>query len=186
MTKIIFTFDTEDFVNDFTADSILRAARLLREAGAKGCFQIVGLLAEALVKWGRQDVIDELKEHHEIGFHSHTHSVHPNLVELTDIQDYGVALKNLLERETEGARKVKEIFGRNRLMSAVKSLTKSSVSKVKMIFVTVSSPLFLDYSISAILNQPIFRYSQMFFPQNRLFSPLSLTNYVFDIILIKK
>lgn len=119
MTKIIFSFDTEDFVNDFTSDSILRAARLLREAGAKGCFQIVGLLAEALVKWGRQDVIDELKEHHEIGFHSHTHSVHPNLVELTDIQDYGVALKNFLERETEGAEKVKAIFGRDRLMSAV-------------------------------------------------------------------
>lgn len=118
-TKIIFSFDTEDFVNEYAAESILRCARILREEGAKGCFQIVALLAEALKKWGRQDVIDELKNYHEIGFHTHTHSIHPNLVELTDLFDPRAAMRAFLEREEEGARIVKEIFGRDRLMSAV-------------------------------------------------------------------
>ena len=118
-TKIIFSFDTEDFVNEFAAESILRCAKLLREEGTKGCFQIVALLARALEKWGRQDVIDELKNHHEIGLHTYSHSVHPNLVELTDLCDFGAAMRAFLEREQEGARIVKEIFGRDRLMSAV-------------------------------------------------------------------
>ncbi|MBQ9543766.1 MAG: hypothetical protein IJV00_01410 [Clostridia bacterium] len=118
-TKVVFSFDTEDFVNDFAAESILRCARILREEGAKGCFQVVGLLAEALKKWGRQDVIDELKNHHEIGFHSYTHSVHPNLVELTDVCDPRAASAAFDEREREGIRIVKEIFGRESLASAV-------------------------------------------------------------------
>ncbi len=57
-TKIIFSFDTEDYVNEIAADSILRSARILREGGAKGCFRV----AEALVKRGRRGVTDEPKD----------------------------------------------------------------------------------------------------------------------------
>ena len=76
MTDIIFSFDTEDYVNPKGADGILRVGRILREAGIKGCFNTVGWLAEALVRWGRQDVIEELR-HHEIETHSLRHSHHP-------------------------------------------------------------------------------------------------------------
>ena len=66
MTDIIFSFDTEDYVNPHAAEGILNAARLLREEGVCGCFNVVGLLAEALVEWGRQDIIDERAE--KIGY----------------------------------------------------------------------------------------------------------------------
>ena len=77
MTDIIFTFDTEDYVNEKGADGIIRASKMIRDAGFTPCHNIVGLLAEAIVKWGRQDCIDELKQ-----CEIHTHSLkllHPFL-----------------------------------------------------------------------------------------------------------
>ena len=62
MTYIVFSFDTEDYVNPHAADGILRCAEILRSEGIRGCFNVVAKLAEALVKWGRQDVIDALTE----------------------------------------------------------------------------------------------------------------------------
>ena len=60
MTDLIFTFDTEDYVNEKGADGIIRASKMVRDAGFTPCHNIVGWLAEALLKWGRQDCINEL------------------------------------------------------------------------------------------------------------------------------
>ena len=87
MTNVIFSFDTEDIINERGADGILRCARILREEGVRGCFNIIGLLPNALKKWGRDDIIHEL-EWHEIDFHSHSHSIHPTINEYTDKADY--------------------------------------------------------------------------------------------------
>ena len=57
MTDIVFSFDTEDYVNDNAADGILRAAKLLRSEGIKGDFNVVGRLAEKLREWQRDDII---------------------------------------------------------------------------------------------------------------------------------
>ena len=48
MTDVIFSFDTEDYVNACGADGILDVATVLRDAGHKGCFNIVGWLAERI------------------------------------------------------------------------------------------------------------------------------------------
>ena len=40
-----------------------------------------------------------LLEGHEIGYHSSSHSVHPNIFEYTDVENYDVAYKASLERE---------------------------------------------------------------------------------------
>ena len=40
MTKVIFRFDTEDFVNEKAADGILRVIRVLEEFGVRGCFAV--------------------------------------------------------------------------------------------------------------------------------------------------
>lgn len=61
MTDIIITFDTEDYVNPKGADGILRASKIVRESGFMPCHNVVAWLAQALVKWGRDDVIEELK-----------------------------------------------------------------------------------------------------------------------------
>jgi len=45
MSKIFFSFNTEDFVNSQGAEGILRSAHLLEKHGVQGCFQIVARLA---------------------------------------------------------------------------------------------------------------------------------------------
>ncbi len=117
MTYITFSFDTEDFVNPVGADDILRIAQLLKKHNITGCFNVVARLAEALKKWGRQDVINALKEH-EIETHSLAHSVHPTINEYTDLEDYDEALKLFLEQETECLKILRETFGTEKFYAA--------------------------------------------------------------------
>ena len=90
MTKIVFSFDVEDYVNPHAADGILYCAEILRKTGIRGCFNIVARLAQALVKWGRTDIIEALK-YHELDLHSLAHSYHPTINEYTDLEDYEAA-----------------------------------------------------------------------------------------------
>ena len=92
MTNVIFSFDTEDYVNPHAADGILRVSRIVREAGFTPCHNLVARTAEALEKWGRQDVLDELKKC-EIETHSLAHSHHPTINEYTDIADFDEAMR---------------------------------------------------------------------------------------------
>ena len=117
MTNVIFSFDTEDIINERGADGILRCARILREEGVKGCFNIIGLLPNALSEWGRDDIVKEL-EYHEIDFHSHSHSVHPTINEYTDKENYYEALDEFIKDESVGMKKVKEFFNRDYLPAA--------------------------------------------------------------------
>lgn len=117
MTNVIFSFDTEDIINERGADGILRCARILREEGIKGCFNIIGLLPNALAEWGRYDIVKELK-YHEIDFHSHSHSVHPTINEYTDKENYYEALDEFIKDESAGMKKVKEFFNRDYLPAA--------------------------------------------------------------------
>ena len=110
MTYLVFSFDVEDYVNPNAADGILWTAELLRRAGVRGCFNIVARLAEALVEWGREDVIEALK-HHEIDLHSLAHSYHPTINEYTDLADYDAALAEFLRQEGEARRIIGEILG---------------------------------------------------------------------------
>lgn len=117
MTDIIFSFDTEDYVNPKGADGILRVGRILREAGIKGCFNTVGWLAEALVRWGRQDVIEELR-HHEIETHSLRHSHHPTICEYTDLEDFDEAMAIFRQDEDEALQITQKIIGNDRFYAA--------------------------------------------------------------------
>jgi len=110
MTEIFFSFDTEDYVNEAAADGILRTAQILRKEGIRGCYNVVGWLAEALVKWGRWDIIEELK-HHEIETHSLAHSYHPTINEYTDIADFDKAMEAFLEREQKSLKILQDTFG---------------------------------------------------------------------------
>ena len=119
MTKVVFSFDTEDYVHSCGADGILRSAKLLKKAGVKGCFQIVAYLAKALKDWGRDDVIEELKNNHEIEFHSLMHSQHPTINEYTDRCDFYGASKDFRLFEDHGVEIINEIFGVNKFYCAV-------------------------------------------------------------------
>ncbi len=117
MTDVIFSFDTEDFTSNISADAILEEAQILRSHGIKGGFQVVGLLAKQLGVWGREDIKEELKNH-EICFHSFGHSYHPTINEYTDLEDYSEARRILWESESEGAKLVRDFFGNKRFYSA--------------------------------------------------------------------
>ena len=110
MTYLVFSFDVEDYINPNAADGIFWSAELLRKAGVRGCFNIVARLAEALVEWGREDVIEALK-HHEIDLHSLAHSYHPTINEYTDLADYEAARAEFLRQETEARDIIARIFG---------------------------------------------------------------------------
>ena len=110
MTYLVFSFDVEDYVNPNAADGILWTAELLRRAGVRGCFNIVARLAEALVEWGREDVIEALK-YHEIDIHSLAHSYHPTINEYTDLADYEAARAEFLRHEGEAREIISRILG---------------------------------------------------------------------------
>jgi peptidoglycan/xylan/chitin deacetylase (PgdA/CDA1 family) len=110
MTYVTFSFDTEDYVNSVGADDVLRIAKLLKSHGITGCFNVVGRLAQALKKWGREDVIEALRNH-EIETHSLAHSYHPTINEYTDLEDFDDALKLFLKQEGECLQILKDILG---------------------------------------------------------------------------
>lgn len=117
MTDIIFSFDTEDFTSSRAADGILYEANLFREEGVTGNFCVVGLLAEQLKKWGRNDVIEALS-HHEIGTHTYGHTLHPMINEYTDIEDFYKAQEELIRQETEGVEYIKKNLGVDKVWAA--------------------------------------------------------------------
>lgn len=117
MTDIVFSFDTEDIVNIDGFDGILRTAQILKKHNIRGSFQVVGRMAQQLERYGRTDIIEELK-HHEIGIHSLGHSIHPTINECTDIEDYDAAHSILSARENECVSILKRVFGVDSFNSA--------------------------------------------------------------------
>lgn len=117
MTDIIFSFDTEDFTSSVAADAICREADILREEGVKGGFCIVGLLADQLKKWGRDDVVKSL-EYHDVGSHSYGHTLHPTINEYTDLEDFDEAYDEFMRQEQDGASMINTILPERRLLYA--------------------------------------------------------------------
>lgn len=118
MTKIVLSFDTEDFTNPKAADTIYEEAKILESEGVRGCFCTVGFLASQLTEWGRTDVIEALKKH-EIDLHSLGHSVHPLINEYTDIEDFSAAKDEFLRQENYAMKLLKENLGVDKVFAAV-------------------------------------------------------------------
>src|ERR1700730_74994 len=74
--NVILWFDTEDYMLPADDDAAKRIAEMLTERHIRGTFKVVGEKARVLEKRGRTDVIEALR-HHDIGYHSNFHSVHP-------------------------------------------------------------------------------------------------------------
>ena len=60
MPRIVFSFDTEDFVSPHSDDMAKSLAETLARNGLRGSFCMVASRARALVERGRTDVLDEL------------------------------------------------------------------------------------------------------------------------------
>ena len=117
-TDLIFSFDTEDFTSNIAADAIFTEAEILREAGVRGCFCLVGLLAQQLEAWGRKDVLEALS-YHEIDSHTWGHTYHPLINEYTDIEDFDAARDEVLCQETEAIALIRHATQIPRVYAAV-------------------------------------------------------------------
>lgn len=108
-TEVLFFFDTEDFTSERAAEGILREAQMLTEEGVRGQFNMVGLLCDALKEWGRQDVIDALSKHN-IGIHTYGHTLHPDLCEQSDREDFDEAYREVASYEDRAFAKLRATF----------------------------------------------------------------------------
>lgn len=97
MSKLFLTFDCEDFINPRPPLALNRILELLQQYELKAIFFLTAHMCEKLTSFTK---ILDLLEEHEIGYHSASHSVHPNIFEYTDIEDYQTAYRISLERET--------------------------------------------------------------------------------------
>src|SRR5262249_12937930 len=107
---VILWFDTEDYILPASDNATLRIAQFLTREAIRAVFKVVGERARSFEKRNRKDIIDALKKH-EIGYHSHWHSVQPTpAMYLSDLGwDDGVA--EFDRREKPGYDDVKRIFG---------------------------------------------------------------------------
>ncbi|MEM2507148.1 MAG: polysaccharide deacetylase family protein, partial [Nitrososphaeria archaeon] len=96
-SRLLLTFDVEDFINTNAIYSLLTLLRILNKYQMKAIFFITGHMAEKIANF--PEIIDLLKNH-EIGYHSSSHSVHPTIPEYTDVKSYEKAYEISIERET--------------------------------------------------------------------------------------
>lgn len=96
MVKVFLTFDCEDFINQRSVYALNRLLELLQRYNLKAIFFLTGHMCEKLRSFPR---ILTLLEEHEIGYHSTSHSVHPNIFEYTDVENYKAAYHISLKRE---------------------------------------------------------------------------------------
>ena len=97
MRKLFLTFDIEDFISENSIFSLQKTLESLKKHDLTALFFITGHMGELLRNF--PSIADLLVEF-EIGYHSSSHSVHPIIIEYTDIEDYKEAYRVSLERET--------------------------------------------------------------------------------------
>lgn len=91
------TFDVEDFVNIRSTEALHSILKLLEKHQVRALFFITGHAAERL---GLSSEILDLFRDHEVGYHSTSHSVRPNIFEYTDLESYRDAYLISIQRET--------------------------------------------------------------------------------------
>ena len=117
-TKAVFFFDTEDFIQPRSADAIRDIANILSSEGVRGHFAMIGYLGKKLVDWRRVDVLDALKPH-LVGTQTLYHSLHPNITESTDIEDYAKAREIAFEEECRGIGMLQAATGKEKMWCSV-------------------------------------------------------------------
>ena len=117
--QIIFSFDTEDYVDPVSNDALLRLAEIHTKHDVPACFGIVGEKARFLRTCGRRDVIDAVARH-EVGYHSDHHFILPDyyydqefVPEYVESQPWDQAMARLLTEESRGVHDVAEVFGKH-------------------------------------------------------------------------
>jgi hypothetical protein len=111
--RILFWWDTEDFINPESDDALLLILEQFRKRGMPAVFKMVGEKTRALLRRRRTDIIELLKDDRfEIGFHTDLHSIHPTVAEYTERCDWQSGVAEILRRESRGVEVTRETFGK--------------------------------------------------------------------------
>jgi hypothetical protein len=109
--RVLLWFDTEDYILPQSDDAAKRLAVFLTQQGISATFKVVGEKARTLSRRQRLDVIGALA-HHDIGYHSNTHSQHPTVAEYESTLDWDTGAEEFNRRERAGYDDVARIFGK--------------------------------------------------------------------------
>ncbi len=115
--QMIFSFDTEDYVDPISNDALLALAQIHSKHGVPAVFGLVGEKARFIHYCGRDDVVEALKGH-EVGYHSDHHFILPNwrydprhMPAWVNEMDWDSAMDRLLAEESRGMADIADIFG---------------------------------------------------------------------------
>ena len=114
-TDVMMFFDTEDYTNPWSDDSVLEIANLLKEEGVVGNFDVVGFWAQKIIENRRFDVLDSLKGH-TIGTQSLYHSLHPTECEWAGREDAREAYRLVHEHEAMCVGMLRAAFGLDKIL----------------------------------------------------------------------
>ncbi|MDH5482947.1 MAG: polysaccharide deacetylase family protein [Candidatus Bathyarchaeota archaeon] len=168
--KLFLTFDVEDFVNVRSIEALFLILRLLKKYHVRALFFITGHVAERLSSFPQ--VLD-LLGNHEIGYHSSSHSVRPNIFEYTDLESYQDAYLISLRRETSHINPLSgEIEGEGGIKTLRKLFCQKEIEAFRAPGFSWSPPhlealrsLGFEYDFSTDLsNVPVFHKGTTFFP----------------------
>lgn len=115
--EIIFSFDTEDYVDPVSNDALLGLAQIHSRHGVPGVFGLVGEKARFIHFCGRDDVVRALADH-EVGYHSDHHFILPNwrydprhTPAWVAQGSWDEGIDRLLAEESRGLADIEAIFG---------------------------------------------------------------------------
>lgn len=115
--QIVFSFDTEDYIDPVSNDALLELARIHTRHGVPATFGLVGEKARFIHACGREDVIAALADH-EVGYHSDHHFILPNwryphrhMPDHVLSNDWDIGMDRLLAEESRGLADIEAIFG---------------------------------------------------------------------------
>ena len=117
VAEVVVSFDTEDYTCAKNADGIRDLTRICVEEDVVAHHQVVGELANKLVEWGRTDVIDLMRDTF-IGTQTRYHTLHPDILELSDEADYATAYRRVREQEEDCVGILRRVFGVDRIWSS--------------------------------------------------------------------
>ncbi|MFW5869229.1 MAG: hypothetical protein ACOCX2_15495, partial [Armatimonadota bacterium] len=115
--EMIFSFDTEDYVDPISNDALLRLARMHTKHEVPAVFGLVGEKARFIHACGRDDVVEALKDH-EVAYHSDHHWILPNerydprhVPAYINEKDWDAGMDRILAEESRGLADIADIFG---------------------------------------------------------------------------
>jgi hypothetical protein len=172
MSKLLLTFDVEDFINEQSLKSLNVILKLLAKYHTRAIFFVTGHMAEKLKAYPKTQ---QLLQDHEIGFHSSAHSVHPTIFEYCDVEKYDEAYRSSLKRETSHINPLSgEIEGPGGIKALRALFPNKNIIAYRAPGFCCPPPLLeamatlglkFDFSLNSFVNVPVVFKNMVFYPR---------------------